>query len=47
MIYLFPAELVKQMESVVPRIAQFLNDTDSWVRDSAVAALGKFSEQRK
>jgi len=35
------------MENVVPRIAQFLNDTDSGVRNSAVTALGKFSEQRK
>ena len=43
----FPAELVKAMENVVPTIAQFLNDTDLGVRDSAVTALGKLSERRK
>ena len=47
MIHFFPAGLVKAMENVVPRIAQFLNDTDFQVCDSAVTALAKLSEQRK
>ena len=47
MIYLFPAELVKQIESVVPHIVEFLKDTDFQVRYSAMTALGKLSEQRK
>jgi len=43
----FPAELVKQMESVVPRIVELLKDTDSWVVHCAMTALGELSERRK
>ena len=45
--FLFPAELAKAMENAVPCIVELLKDTNSWVRRSAVTALGKLSEQRK
>ena len=44
---LFPAELVKAIEGVVPHIVEFLNNTDSGIRSSAVTALGKLSKQCK
>lgn len=43
----FPVELVKAIEGVVPHVVEFLSDTDSEVRSSAVTALGKLSKQRK
>jgi len=44
---LFPAELVKAIEGVVPHVVVMLKDKKSRVRDSAVTALGEFSRQRK
>jgi HEAT repeat protein len=35
------------IESVVPHIVDMLKDSDSWVRHSAVSALGEISKQRK
>jgi hypothetical protein len=31
----------------VPHVVVMLKDRKSWVRDSAVTALGEFSKQRK
>jgi len=47
LIYLFPAELVKEMESAVPCIVELLKDTNDWVRHSAVTALYEMTKQRK
>lgn len=45
--FFVPVELVKEMESVVPRIVELLKDTDAWVCHRAVIALSEISEQRK
>ena len=45
--FFFPAELVKVIEGVVPDIIDALKDTESFVRASAVKALGEISKQRK
>jgi len=45
--FFFPAELVKAIESVVPRVVDMLKDRESLVRYSAVSALGEFSKQCK
>lgn len=44
---LFPAELVKAIEGVLPHVVDMLKDSIPWVRDSAVTALSKISKQRK
>ena len=41
------AELVKEIENVVPRIVELLGDNEFDVRWSAVTALGEISKQRK
>jgi len=45
--FFFPAELVKVIEGVVPDIIDALKNTKSFVRASAVEALGEISKQRK
>jgi len=45
--FFFPAELVKEMESVVPHIVELFKDTDSWVSHLAVIAFSEISEHRK
>jgi len=45
--FFFPAELVKVIEGVVPDIIDALKSPKSFVRASAVLALGEISEQRK
>jgi len=45
--FIFPAELVKVIEGVVPHIVDALKDTESLVRVFALRALGEISKQRK
>jgi len=43
----FAAELVKEIENVVPRIVELLRDSEIVVRFSVEIALGEISKQRK
>jgi len=43
----FPAELVKAIEGVVPHVVDMLKDSDSLVRRSAAIAIGEISKQRR
>jgi hypothetical protein len=45
--FLFPAELIMTIESVVPQIAPLLKDNDPDVCDSAEKLLGEISKQCK
>ena len=44
---LFPEELVKAIEVVVPHVVVMLKDRQILIRNSAVTTLGEFSKQRK
>ena len=45
--FFFPAEVVKEIEKMVPHVVDMLEGPDLLDRSSAVTALGEISKQRK
>ena len=46
-LFFFPAEVVKEIEKMVPHVVDMLEGPDLLDRSSAVTALGEISKQRK